>query len=128
MTSSELYARQKQMIEAKAELNTNVNNFLSMCNGALSNASSVQKEFMSCNDSNIRMSAGNGGSVQGVINSITKMQNNVSSELASANTGIQADIDELGRQAALAAAREAAIARAKARETSDLVNSKINRI
>ena len=131
MTSSELYAKQKQMIEAKAEFNTNVNNFLSICSGTLSKASSIQQEFMLCNDSNIRMSASNSGCVQNLVNSITRIQNNVSSALSSANSSIQAEIDELGRQAALAAAREAAIARARTREmanNSDLVNSRLNRI
>ena len=115
-TSSELYAQQKELIAAKAEFNTNVNSFLSTCEGALSGVKSIVQECLVCNDTNIKTNAAIGGGIQKGEDSITKLINNVESELANANNSIQADIDELGRQAAAAAIREAEIIQAKNRQ------------
>ena len=105
-TSSELYEQQRKLIAAKEEFNNNVNAFLSTCDSALSSVKSIVQECLSCNDTNIKSSASSGGGVQKAEDSITKLEDNVTSELADANSSMKADIDELGRQAAEAAARE----------------------
>ena len=115
-TSRELYEQQRKMIEAKKEFNTNVNAFLSTCDNALSNVKSIVQECLACNDTNIKSNAASGGGIKKAEDSITELQEKVASELADANSSIQAEIDELGRKAAEAAAREEALIMAKNRQ------------
>ena len=115
-TSRELYEQQRKMIEAKEEFNTNVNAFLSTCDSAISSVKSIVQECLACNDTNIKSNAASGGGIKKAEDSITKLQEKVASELAAANSSIQAEIDELGRKAAEAAAREEALIMAKNRQ------------
>lgn len=124
-TSQELYAQRNKLIEAKGELNSNVGKFISICDEALSKAKSIIEECQSCNDTNIKTSA-SGGCIHSFSDNITNLKSNVNSELAIANDKIQAEIDELGRQAADAAAREAAIAQAKAQQKTKVAAAKSN--
>ena len=111
-TSSELYAEQARLIQAKAEFNSNVNNFLSACKETASKANLIKQSCMQCGDTNIQSIVSSGGCVQRMIENVNKLQENVSSALTTALANIQAEVDELGRQAAAAAARELAARRA----------------
>lgn len=120
-TSKELYAEQQQLQNAKVEFDSNVASFLSKCKSAASKAQLVLTDCLRSNDSNIKMCASSGGSITKMVDSINKVQENVSSALATADASIQSEIDRLGQLAAEAAIREAAaqaaaLARAKAQE------------
>lgn len=121
-TSKELYAEQQQLQNAKVEFDSNVASFLSKCKSAASKAQLVLTDCLRSNDSNIKMCASSGGSITKMVDSINRVQENVSSALATADASIQSEIDRLGQLAAEAAIREAAaaqaaaLARAKAQE------------
>ena len=120
-SSTELYAEQKALIAAKTGLDTNVEKFISQCSSVATKAKSIHTYCSNCNDTNLKECAGSGGSVTQLVDGIKEVISNVESALSSADSAMQADIDELGQQAKAAAAREAAaraaLAAAKEAET-----------
>ena len=118
-TSTELYKQQRDLLKAMEEFKTNVNSFINKCSEVLTRANSVKAACYRSNDTNIKNCASSGGIATKLADIVSKTQNNVATESASALAKAKAEADRLGQLAAEAAAREAAeaqAARAKAQE------------
>lgn len=107
MSSRELYAQQKAMISAKAELNASANEFMSKCDAAATRAGTILTYCAGCSDTNLRDSADNSGAVGKLVSGIKGVKDRVSNALNIANAKIDQEIERLGREAAAAAQREA---------------------
>ena len=124
-TSSDLYRKQKELIQAKNDFSKSVNSFILECKKTETKANLIKADCMECGDTNIK-SIANGGCVQKIIDSVHKMQEKVSSALTSALADIQNEIDRLGDEAAKLAAQEEAARQAAARKRIALLNTKNN--